>query len=90
MIYYGHVHLIKYSYSFIEEMLQKMLLIILERGVSICGLRPNRDMVYFYSIFYYRWIVNVTIVTIVTFVTYPGFEPRTFGLAVSIANHYTI
>jgi hypothetical protein len=22
--------------------------------------------------------------------TYPGFEPGTFGLAVSIANHYTI
>jgi hypothetical protein len=46
-----------------------------------------RDMVYFLQD---ELIVNQMLNLLKRTMTYPGFEPGTFGLAVSIANHYTI
>jgi hypothetical protein len=43
-------------------------------------------MVYFSQ----DWIVNPIQNLLKRTMTYPGLEPLTFGLAVSIANHYTI
>jgi hypothetical protein len=40
--------------------------------------------------FFTRWIVNPMLNLLKRTMTYSGFEPGTFGLAVSIANHYTI
>jgi hypothetical protein len=36
------------------------------------------------------WIVNPMLNLLKSTMTYPGFKPGTFGIAVSIANHYTI
>jgi hypothetical protein len=43
-----------------------------------------------HGLFFTRWIVNHMLNLLKRTMTYPGFEPGTFGLAVSIANHYTI
>jgi hypothetical protein len=43
-------------------------------------------MVYFLQ----DWIVNPMLNLLKKTMTYPGFEAGTIGLAVSIANHYTI
>jgi hypothetical protein len=80
-----------------------MALTILERGLPIWGLRPNhvcevsrrlfqlqisviQDMVNFLQ----DWIVNPMLNLLKRTMTYPKFEPGTFGLTVSIANHYII
>jgi hypothetical protein len=42
-----------------------------------------------HGLFFTRWIVNPMLNLLKRTMTYPGFEPGTFGLAVSIANHYT-
>jgi hypothetical protein len=74
-----------------------------ERGLPICGLRPNHETMYKsmtfptphighwrHGLFFTRWIVNPMLNLLKRTMTYPGFESGTFGLAVSIANHYTI
>jgi hypothetical protein len=43
-----------------------------------------------HGLFFTRWIVNPMLNLLKRTMTYPGFEPGTFGLAVSIAHHYTI
>jgi hypothetical protein len=43
-------------------------------------------MVYFLQ----DWIVNPMLPLLKRIMTYPRFEPGTFGVAVSIPNHYTI
>jgi hypothetical protein len=43
-------------------------------------------MVYFLQ----DWIVKPMLNLLKRTMTYPGFEPGTFGAAVSIPNHYTI
>jgi hypothetical protein len=43
-------------------------------------------MVYFLQ----DWIFNPMLNLLKTTMTYPGFEPGTLGVAVSIPNHYTI
>jgi hypothetical protein len=43
-------------------------------------------MVYFLQ----DWIVNPMLNLLKKTMTYPGFESGTFGVAVSIPNHYTI
>jgi hypothetical protein len=43
-------------------------------------------MVYFLQ----DWIVNTMLNLLKRTMTYPGFELRTFGVAGSIPNHYTI
>jgi hypothetical protein len=39
---------------------------------------------------FYKWIENTMLNLLKRTMTYLGFEPGTFGLAVSFANHYTI
>jgi hypothetical protein len=51
----------------------------------ICSSRFSR-----HGFFLQDWIVNLMLNLVKRTMTYPGFEPGTFGLAVSIANHYTI
>jgi hypothetical protein len=41
-------------------------------------------------VFFFKMDVNPMLNLLKRTMTYPGFEPGTFGLAVSIANHYTI
>jgi hypothetical protein len=41
-------------------------------------------------LFFKRWIVNPMFNLLKRTMAYLGFEPGTFGLAGSIANHYTI
>jgi hypothetical protein len=41
-----------------------------------------------HGLFFTRWIVNHMLNLLKRTMTYPGFEPGTLGLAVSIANHY--
>jgi hypothetical protein len=41
-------------------------------------------------LFLQDWIVNPMVNLLKRTMTYPGFNPGTFGLAVSIPNHYTI
>jgi hypothetical protein len=43
-----------------------------------------------HSVFFTRWVVNPMLNLLKRTMAYPGFEPRTFGLAVSIANHWLI
>jgi hypothetical protein len=43
-----------------------------------------------HGLFFTRWIVNPMLNLLKRTMKYPGFEPGTFGLAVIIANHYTI
>jgi hypothetical protein len=43
-----------------------------------------------HGLFFTRWIVNPMLNLRKRTMTYPGFKPGTFGLAVNIANHYTI
>jgi hypothetical protein len=43
-----------------------------------------------HGLFFTRWIANQMLNLLKRTMTYPGFEPGTFGLAVSIANHYTV
>jgi hypothetical protein len=78
---------------------------IRERGLShtcLGGLRPkhvmrSKSMTFptphighsRHGLFFTRWIVNPMLNLLKRTMTYPGFEPGTFGLAVSIANHYT-
>jgi hypothetical protein len=45
-----------------------------------------RDMVYFLQ----DWIVSPMLSLLKRIITFPGFEPETHGLAVSIPNHHTI
>jgi hypothetical protein len=40
-----------------------------------------------HGLFFTRWIVNPMLTLLKRTMTYPEFEPGTFGLAVSIANH---
>jgi hypothetical protein len=74
---------------------------ILERGLPICGLRPNHvcKSINFptphighsrYGLILQDWIINPMLNLLKRTMTYAGFEPGTFGLAVSIVNHYTI
>jgi hypothetical protein len=45
-----------------------------------------------HGLFLQDWLVNPMLNLLKRTMTYPGFEPRTFGVAVSIPlpNHYTI
>jgi hypothetical protein len=61
---------------------------ILERGFPICGLTPHICHSR-HGLFFTRWIVNPMRNLLKRTMTYPGYEPETFGLAVSVANHYT-
>jgi hypothetical protein len=75
---------------------------IRERGLPICGLRPYyvcevsrwffQLRIYIghsrHGLFFTRWIINTMLNLLKR--TMMGFEPGTIGLAVSIANHYTI
>jgi hypothetical protein len=54
-------------------------------GVRVCTLGHSR-----HGLFFTRWIVNPMLNLLKRTMTYSGFEPGTFGLAVSIANYYTI
>jgi hypothetical protein len=64
---------------------------ILERGLPICGLRPitmyvSKSMTFPTPEY---WIVSPMLNLLKRTTTYPGFKPGTFGVAVSIPNHYT-
>jgi hypothetical protein len=88
----------------IMRLVKPMAPTILERGLPICGLRPNHVCAWSKSmtfptphidhsrhgLFFTRWNVNPMLNLLKRTMTYPGFESRTFGLAVSITNHYTI
>jgi hypothetical protein len=43
-----------------------------------------------HGLFFTRWIVNPMLNFLKRTMIYPGFEPGTFGVAVSIPNHLTI
>jgi hypothetical protein len=84
------------------EMKIKILLVLLYNTVlkkPMAPTRPNHVCKTFvtphighsrHGLFFTRWIVNPTLNLLKRTMTYPVFEPWTFGLAVSIANHYTI
>jgi arylsulfatase A-like enzyme len=78
------------SYGLASWPFQQLCAVVSMFAVCAANCLTTLDCLARHGLFFTRWIVNPMLNLLKRTMIYPGLEPGTFGLAVSIAHHHTI